>query len=66
MGLDNISRGIEIGIERIESVKEMTKLLTLADTKDDFVYILERMHNELGEGIAEIDQMLSQNMEGIP
>ena len=63
MELDNISRGIEIGIERIEIVKEMTNLLVFADTKDDFQYILERMHNELEEGITEIDQMLSQNKE---
>jgi hypothetical protein len=64
MALDNILRGIEIGIERIEIVKEMAKLLTFADTKDDTQYILERMYNELEEGITEIDQMLSQNEEG--
>ena len=65
MGLDSISRGIEIGIERIEIVREMTKLLAYADTKDDFQHILERMHNELEEGMDEIDQMLSQNEEEI-
>lgn len=47
---------IEIGIERMKIVNEMAKLLTFADTKDDFQYVLERMHNELEEGIAEIDR----------
>ena len=64
MGLDNISRGLEIGIERMEIVNEMAKLLTFADTKEDFQYILERMYTEREEGITEIDQMLSQNKEG--
>ena len=59
--MDLIERAIDIGIERIELVREMTKLLTFADTKDDFVYLLERMNNELEEGVTEIDQMLSQN-----
>jgi hypothetical protein len=63
MSLDNIQRAIEISIAQMELVREMTKLLTFADTKDDFVYILKRMDDELQEGIDEIDQMLSQNME---
>ena len=63
MGLDNISRGLEIGIERMEIVREMATLLTFADTEEDLKYILERMHTELEEGMTEIDQMLSQNKE---
>lgn len=65
MGLDNISRGLEIGIGQMELVREMAKLLTFADTEEDIKYILERMHTELEEGAAEIDQMLSQNAEVI-
>jgi hypothetical protein len=65
MSLDNILHGVEIGIERMKIVNDMAKLLPFADTKDDFVYILERMHNELEEGNTEIDQLLSQNMERI-
>jgi hypothetical protein len=63
MVLDNISRGLEIGIERMKIVNEMAKLLKFADTEEDIKYILERMNTELEEGAAEIDQMLSQNKE---
>ena len=63
MGLDNISRGLEIGIERMEIVGEMAKLLTFPDTAEDIKYILETMIAELEEGMTEIDQMLSQNDE---
>ena len=56
-----IERAIDIGIEKIELIREMTKLLTFADTKEDFIYICERMHDEIEDGIAEIDRMLLQN-----
>ena len=63
MTFDSILRGIEIGTEKMVTASEMTRLLSFANTNDNFVQILERVHIELQEGIDEIDQMLSQNTE---
>ena len=63
MPINSILRGIEIGTEKMVTTSEMTRLLLFANTNDNFVQILERIHIELQEGIDEIDQMLSQNAE---
>lgn len=62
-GVENMSMGeaIQIGINKLTSVQKMAHLIKMADTKKDILYILEKMENELSEGIAEIDQIEKNN-----
>jgi len=50
---------LAIGIEKITAVRNMAPLLHLGENKEDVRYVLETMHNELEEGIAEIDHIIA-------
>ena len=49
---------LTIGIERMIIVKGMAKTIEIAETKEDILYILQKMQDELKEGVAEIDQIV--------
>jgi len=52
-----IVSALEIGIEKMETVKNMVTVLRIAENKEDFLYVLKMMQRELKEGIAAIDQL---------
>ena len=52
-----MEKALEIGIEKMETVKDMTTVLRIAKNKEDFLYVMKEMQRELKEGIAAIDQI---------
>ena len=48
---------VQIGINKLKTIGEMTKLFKLAYTKEDILFILEKMKNELADGLTEIDKI---------
>lgn len=48
---------IQIGINKLIAIKKMAELLKFADTKEDVLFILEKMKSELADGLTKIDKI---------
>ena len=57
MSVMSVEKAVEIGINKMLTVKKMAELIKTADTKEDILYILKRMQTELDNGLIEIEQM---------
>ncbi|NOR84546.1 hypothetical protein GQ473_00365 [archaeon] len=51
---------LAIGIERLAMMREMAKIIINAETKEDILFILKTMEEQLDEGITEIDVLCKQ------
>lgn len=57
----SMEQALIVGINTMSSMQKMAKLIKFAETKEDIMYILERMNTELEERVAQINEISLKN-----